>query len=289
VGSRQRQDHVLAVARDDDERARPDSLEHVTRFHRADRHAVDDAVEVRAGVNRLAADALEDHAECRVRQDRPDRQDAEERDAVLCEAALEDASDPRLGLHVDLVDDRPGDLDPVRPEQRRIEDDLVDRPADATLADDHRRRPEHARDDRVRQPDDRADAGVTGPLHEQDLVVAVGAMGRPDPRPEVLDDLAGDVRLREAPGDVDRAHHSVGLGQPERLLHEDRVLVGRLAVLDHGPLANGLEEPGPQAFPDEPVEQPERRSGLTAVLAGCREVELAHRRRVSRGRWSCAR
>ena len=49
MGRRQREDHVLAVARDDDERARPDPLEHVARLHRPDRDAVDHPVEIGAG------------------------------------------------------------------------------------------------------------------------------------------------------------------------------------------------------------------------------------------------
>ena len=65
------------------------------------------------------------------------------------EAALEDLGDARLGVEVDLVDDRPRDLDAVAREERRVEDDLVDRAADAALADDDRRRPEH-RGDRPR-------------------------------------------------------------------------------------------------------------------------------------------
>ena len=67
--------------------------------------------------------------------------------------------------------------------------------------------PSIARDDRVRQPDDRADAGVPGALDEQH--VAVGrerGVGGPDPRRQVLDDLALDVGLGEAARDVDRAH-----------------------------------------------------------------------------------
>ena len=66
-----------------------------------------------AGMDRLAVDALEDHREGRVREDRPDGQDAEERDAVDGEAALEDRGDAGLGVEIDLVDDRPGDLDAV--------------------------------------------------------------------------------------------------------------------------------------------------------------------------------
>ena len=48
--------------------------------------AADDLVEVRARVDGLAVDALEDHRQGRVRQDRPVRQDAEQRDAVARQA-----------------------------------------------------------------------------------------------------------------------------------------------------------------------------------------------------------
>ena len=153
-------DDVDPVAGHDDQAARPDPLEHVLGLHRADGDAADDLVEVRARVDRLAVDALEDHREGRVRQDRPVRQDAEQRDAVARQAALERPRQAGLGVEVDLVDDRPGDLDAVALEQRGVEHDLVDRPADAALGDDDRRRAEHRRDRRVRQPDDRADAGV---------------------------------------------------------------------------------------------------------------------------------
>jgi hypothetical protein len=226
-------------------------------------------------------DALEDHRQRRVRQDRPDGQDAQQRDAVVGEAALEDARDPGLGDHVDLVDDRPGDLDAVRPEQRRVEDDLVDGPADAALADDHRGRPQHPRDDRVRQPDDGPDPGVPRALDEQDLVVVVRGVSRPELRPQVLHDIARDVRLREAARDVDGAHHRVRLGQAERLLHEDGVLVGRLAIFDHRPLTDRLEEPGPEPTADEAIEQPQRGRGLAPVLSGGGEVQLPHGKSVA--------
>ncbi len=79
---------------------------------------------------------------------------------MAAEAALEDLGDARLGVEVDLVDDRARDLHAVSREERGVEHDLVDRAADAALADDDRRRAEQRRDDRVRQPDDRPDAGV---------------------------------------------------------------------------------------------------------------------------------
>ena len=112
-------------------------------------------------------------------------------------------------------------------------------------------------------------------------------MGRPDARAEVLDDVAVDVGLGEPARDVDRAHHRHRVGQPEDLAHEDRVLVGRHAVLDDRPLADRLHEPGVEPAAEEPVEQPEAGGGLAAVLARRREIDLAHRAPVRRG--SCLR
>ena len=129
-----RRDDVLAVARHDDQRPRPDALEHVLRLHRPDRDAADDLVEVRAGVDRLAVDALEDHRQRRVGEDRAVREHAEQRDAVAGQATLQGPRQVRLGEQVDLVHDGPGDRDAGALEQRLVEHDLVDRPADAALA-----------------------------------------------------------------------------------------------------------------------------------------------------------
>ena len=118
---------------------------------------------------------------------------------------------PGWACDVDLVDDRAGDLDPLGPEQRGVEDDLVDRATDAALADDEDGGAEERRDGRVREPDHRADAGMAGALDEQDVVVAEGGLRVEDPRAEVLDDVAGDVGLREAARDVHGTHHGVRL------------------------------------------------------------------------------
>ena len=278
MGGREREDDVLAVARDDHQRAGTDPLEHVVRLHRADRDALDDPVEVGPGRDHPAAHALEDHAQRRVRQDRPVRQHAEQRDPVPAEAAPQRVLDARLLVDPDLVDDRPGDPDAVRGEMRGVEDDLVDRAADAALGHDHRRRAEHPRDDGVRQPDHRADAGVARALDQQDVVVRELALRGHDPGAEVLDHLARDVRLGEPARDVDRAHHRVRLRQVEDRAHEDGVLVGGVAVVDHGALADGLDEPGVEAAPPEPVDEPQRGGRLAAVLPGRGEVELAHGR-----------
>ena len=150
--------------------------------------------------------------------------------------------------------------------------------------------PEHRRDRGVGQADDGADPGVAGALDQQD--VAIGRerrVGGADPGRQVLDDPALDVRLGEAARDVDRAHPAERLGQPEDVPHEDRVLVRRHAVLDDGPLADRLHEPGRQARASEAVEHPEADRGLAPVLAGRGEIDLAHRRRVSCGWRSCAR
>ena len=61
---------------------------------------------------------------------------------------------------------------PCAREQRRVQDDLVDRAPDAALADTMiAGAPELRRDDRVRQPDHRPDPGVARALDEQDVVV----------------------------------------------------------------------------------------------------------------------
>ena len=52
---------------------------------------------------------------------------------ITC-SALQCPGEPRFGVEVDLVDDRPGDRHAVAFEERRVEHDLVDRPSDAALA-----------------------------------------------------------------------------------------------------------------------------------------------------------
>ena len=122
------------------------------------------------------------------------------------------------------------------------------------------------------------DARVPRALDQQHVVARELAVGGEDPAAEVLDDLARDVRLGEPARDVDRAHHRVRLGEVEDRAHEDGVLVGGLAVVDDGPLADRLDEPGVQPAAAEPVDEPERGRRLAAVLPGRGEVELAHGR-----------
>ena len=296
VGRGQREDRVLAVAGDDHQRAGAHPLEHVVRLHRADRHAVDDAVEVRARVDHAPVDAREDHPERRVGQDRPVRQDPQERDPVEGQAALQRPRDARLLVDPHLVHQGARDRHAVRGEVRGVEHDLVDRPADAALRHDHRRRPQHRRDRRVRQPHDGTHPRVPGALDQQDVVIRELAVGRHDPGAQVLHHVARDVGLREAARDVDRAHHRERLRQAEGRPHQEGVLVGRLAVQHDRALADGLHEPRAQAAPEEAVDQPEGGRGLAAVLAGGGEVEVPHGLgrapaggRVSRGERSCAR
>ena len=206
-------------------------------------------------------------------------QDAEQRDAVARQAALEVRASPGFASRSTLLTIAPATLDPVALEQRGVEHDLVDRPADAALGDDDGRRAEQRRDRRVREPDDRADPGVAGPLDEQDVAIDERGVGRPDARRQVLDDVALDVGLGEAARDVDRAHLAERLAQAEDLLHEDRVLVGRDAVLDDRALPDRLQEARRQAAPQEPVEDAEADRGLAPVLPGRGEVDVAHRRR----------
>jgi hypothetical protein len=100
-------------------------------------------------------------------------------------AALEGPRDAGLGVS-HLVHDGAGDAHAVPLEQRRVEHDLVDRAADAALADDDGGRPEEARDDRVREPDDGTDAGVPGALDEHDVAVA-GELTMGGHDPQILD------------------------------------------------------------------------------------------------------
>ena len=183
----EREDRVLAVAGHDDQRARADVLEHVVRLHRADRHAVDDAVEVGTRGDDAAVHAPQDHPQRRVGQDRPVRQHAQERDPVEGEAALQRPLDPRLLVDPDLVDEGARDRHPVRLEVRGVEHDLVDRPADAALGDDDRRRPEHRRDPRVRQPTTAPTPACPVPSMSQTSWSAncrwAATIGPPGPRP----------------------------------------------------------------------------------------------------------
>ena len=157
VGRRQGQDHVLAVAGHDDERPRPDPLEHVPRLHRPDRDAVDDPVQIRARVDRLALDALEDHPERRVRQDRPDRQHAEQADPVVRQPSLEDASRcPGWASRSTLFTIAPATGTPCAAKCEALRTiSSIGRPTPPSLTM-IAGAAEHRRDRRVREPDHRA-------------------------------------------------------------------------------------------------------------------------------------
>ena len=163
-------------------------------------------------------------------------------------------------------------------EQGGIQHDLVDRSADSTLGHDDGRRAEHRCDHGVRQADHGTDSGVACPLHEHDLTFRGKPLEcRADASRQVLDDVAGDVRLGEAPRYVNRTHEGEWLGQVEDALHKDCVLIGRDAVLDDRSLADGLDESRRQAAREEAVHQPDRDRRLSAVLAGRREIQMTHR------------
>ena len=277
MSSGQLENDVLAVARDDDQRARTDPFEHVAGLHRTDRDIVDGPVEIRARMERLAPDAFEDHGQRRVGQDRTVGQDAQQRDALVGQASLQNPAQVRLGIQVHLVDDRPGNFDAVGGEVRRVEHDFVDRPTDTALRDDDRGRPEHGGHRRVRQADHRPHPSVARPLDEQKLTVRPDRVsGRLDPGAQVVHDLALDVRLGEAPRNVHRTHHRHRVGQSEHGPHEHGVLVRRDTILDDGALADRLHEAGIEPAPSEQVEQAQAGRCLAPVLAGRGEVDLAH-------------
>ena len=278
-------DDVVAVPGDDEERARTDALQHVARVHGADGHVLDGPVHVVARVQQLPVHLLDEHGQRGVREDGPVGQHAEQLDAVPGQATAEHVRQRRVGVQVDLVDDRPGERHAVLREERRVEDDLVDGPAHASLADDDRGRPQARGHDGVGEPDDGAHAGVTGALDEDGLPALDEArVGRLDAGPQVLQDVAADEGLREATGDVHRAHELVGVGQAERGAHEDGVLVGRDVVDERVALPDRLGEGGREAPLDEGRQEPQRERGLAAVHARGRQVDLPHAHRVRRRR-----
>ena len=220
----------------------------------------------------------------------------------LRKALFKGARQARLGVEIDLVHDRARHVHAVTFEQGGVEDDLVDRPADAALRDDDRRRPEHRCDDGVREPDHRPDPGMARPLDEQDVALGrEGGMGVQDPLRQVRHHTTFDVGLGEPPWDVDRTHPGDGLAEVEDALHEDGVLVGRDAFLDDGSLADRLHESRGQSSTLEAVHHAQADRGLAAVLTGRGEIDVTHRSGrvahrsgraslgVSRGWRSCVR
>ena len=126
---------------------------------------------------------------------------------MLAETALDDLRQVRMRLDVDLVDDRTDHPDAMRREERAVEHDLVDRAADAALADDDDRRVEHRGDARVREPDDRADSRVPGALDDDHVLVRGDPLVRGrDLRPEIVVDAAHHVVGREVARQGDRRH-----------------------------------------------------------------------------------
>ena len=151
--------------------ARAHPLQHVVRLHRADRDALDDAVEV--GARRRSP------GRARPRGSSPASGSTGSAGTAARRAAgSRGARGPRRSVSSipgcsstrTLFTIAPATGTPCACEVRRVEDDLVDRPPDAALGHDHRRRAEHRRDHRVRQPDHRPDARVPGALDEQHVV-----------------------------------------------------------------------------------------------------------------------
>ena len=170
-GRHQRQDHVLPIARHDDQGPGSDSLQHVLGLHGADRDIVDDAVEVGA---RRSSRRARPRGSCRASDSRGSGGTAACR-ATGCRGArgrgrgCRRSRAARRGRPCSRWPRRHGRR---RREQGRVEDDLVDRPADAALAHDDRRRTEHRRDGGVREADDRTDSRVAGALDQDDVAVA---------------------------------------------------------------------------------------------------------------------
>ena len=157
----------------DEQAARADALDDVARLHRADRHVLDDAGPGRrpGGAPRPAsarrASTASGWTGCGRYGSVPS--------SSMPWRARPSRRTSRAGWvrrrASTLLTTAPSDLDAVPREQRMVEHDLVDRPADAGLGDDDRAGPEHRRDVGVREADDRPDAGVPGALDQQHVAV----------------------------------------------------------------------------------------------------------------------
>ena len=206
------------------------------------------------------------------------RDASEQLDAVELQAATQDIRQLRMRDHVDLVHHRPEHRHPVRREQRPVEDDLVDRPADAALADDDDRCLEHGCGACVREPDDGTDAGVPRALdHHQ-----VPAVRHPLVRPEYLGlEIVGDTPQDEVGGEParqrDRRHVVEGVGQAVDLLDQHRVLVGPRPVDDQVALSDRLHESQLESPLPDGRDQPEAGRRLAAILAGRRQEDALGR------------
>ena len=278
-------DRILAVPGGDHQRPTPDPLEQVVRLHGPDQDMLDDDLERRPAHEHLTLQLLGQHRQGRVGEERSVGQDPEEADTVVRQPPPDDRRQVGLRVEIDLVDHGADDLHALFLEERRVEDDLVDRPADAALADDQRPRAEHPRHRRVGEADDGADAGMAGPFDDEHLAAGGDLRVRlADPARQVGRHPSLDVGPGEAARDVHRAHLVELVGQIEGRLHQDGVLVGRRPVDDRVALADRLDEAGPVAARHDRGEKTERDRRLAAVHAGGGEVELAHRRCRHRAR-----
>ena len=224
------------------------------------------------------------------------------------EAALQGPRQVGLGEEVDLVDDRPGDLDARPLEERLVEHDLVDRPADTAFGDDDRRRPEHGRDVGIREVDDgarprRARSPRSGACRGPRRTRRARRGCAPARSSTTLPSMWAWVNPRGMWTGLIRAS---GSGRSKTVLMRTASSSAGTPSSMTVRWPTGLQKPGREAAPPEAVEDPEADRGLAAVLAGRGEVEVAHHRPVrgpahravaggpvgrslSRGRRSCAR
>jgi hypothetical protein len=84
-------------------------------------------------------------------------------------AALKELWQLRLHLKVHLIDDRPSHLNATRGKECGVQDDLIDRSADPTFADDDYRRAEERCNIRIGESDHGANASVAGPLQKDQV------------------------------------------------------------------------------------------------------------------------
>ena len=270
---REHLNHILAVTRDHNEGALPDALHHVFRLHGGNRDAANDCVHVATRPESLPLQAIFNDRERGVGENLAIRKNAEERNSVTREPLLEKARQRWLHIKVNLVDDRPRNLNATRGEERCVQHDLVDWSTDTALAHDDHRRIEQCSDIGVAQANNSTNARVARAFKQQQFVsLCEFNLSGDDLRAEILDHLSFNHPSCKSAWNLHWGEKGDRIGQAEHAAHQCRIFVGGGVVDRDPPLPNRFHESRIQPLRAESGEESERGGRLTAVLP-CRGEE----------------
>ena len=180
-----------------------------------------------------------------------------------------------LHIKVNLIDDRPRNLNATRGEERRVQHDLVDWSTDATLAHDDHRRVEQRSDIGVAQADHSTDARMSCSFKQQQFVsLREFNLSGDDLRAEILNDLPLNHLARKSARNLHRGKKGDRIGQAKHAAHQRRIFVGGGVVDRDPPLPNRFHESRIQPLRAESGKESERGGRLAAVLPCRGEEEL---------------